>query len=62
MSDEELAEIIKGGIAEANASSPADMGRVMKVVMPKLAGRTEGNRVRTVVNAQLSAMQPADNA
>jgi len=56
MSDEELAEIIKGGIAEAGAASPADMGKVMKVVMPKLAGRTEGNRVRAVVSAQLTAL------
>jgi hypothetical protein len=62
LSEEELAQIIKGGIAEANASSPADMGRVMKVVMPKLAGRTEGNRVRAVVSEQLSAMQPAGDA
>jgi hypothetical protein len=61
MSDDELAEVIQGGIAEASASSPADIGRVMKIVMPKLAGRTEGNRVRTVVSAQLAAMQPADN-
>ena len=61
MPDEELTEVIKGGIAEANASSPADMGRVMKIVMPKLAGRTEGNRVRAAVSAQLAAMHSADN-
>ena len=61
MSDDELAEVIKGGIAEANASSAADMGRVMKIVMPKLAGRAEGNRVRAAVNAQLAALQQADN-
>lgn len=61
MSDDELAAVIKGGIAEANASSPADMGRVMKIVMPKLAGRTEGNRVREAVSAQLAAIQPADS-
>ena len=61
LSDDELAEVIKGGIAEANASSAADMGRVMKIVMPKLAGRAEGNRVRAAVNAQLAALQQADN-
>lgn len=61
LTDEALAEVIQGGIAEAEASSPADMGRVMKIVMPKLAGRAEGNRVRAVVNAQLAALQEADN-
>lgn len=61
LSDDELAKVVRGGIAEANASSPGDMGQVMKVVMPKLAGRAEGNRVRTAVSAQLAAMQQADS-
>jgi len=59
-SDAELASVIEGGISEAKASSSADIGRVMKIVMPKLAGRAEGNRVRTAVADRLAALQAAN--
>jgi uncharacterized protein YqeY len=61
MSEADLAELIEGGIAEANATSPADMGRVMKVVMPKVAGRAEGNRVRAAVTAKLASLAVSED-
>jgi uncharacterized protein YqeY len=42
-------------IAETGATSPKDMGRVMKAVMAKLAGQTiEGKAVNELVRARLS--------
>jgi uncharacterized protein YqeY len=61
LSDAELAELIEGGVSEANASSPSDLGRVMKIVMPKVAGRAEGNRVRQVVTDKLAGLSAEDN-
>jgi uncharacterized protein YqeY len=41
-------------IAETGAASPKDLGRVMKVVMPKLAGATvDGRAVNDVVRRKL---------
>jgi uncharacterized protein YqeY len=56
LSDVELAKLIEGGISEADATSPSDMGRVMKIVMPKVAGRAEGNRVRQAVTERLASL------
>ena len=39
MSDEEVDALIKKTIEEAGAVSVKDMGKVMKILMPKLAGR-----------------------
>src|SRR5262245_1352379 len=39
MPAEELRVLVQSAIAETGASSPADMGKVMKTVMPKVAGR-----------------------
>src|SRR6266498_2186369 len=38
MPTEELRAIVQAAITETGASSPADMGKVMKTVMPKVAG------------------------
>jgi len=42
-------------IAETGASSPADVGRVMGAVMPKLKGRADGKAVSEAVRRQLGA-------
>lgn len=49
MPDEELREIVNAAIAETGAASPADMGRVMKIVMAKVAGRAPNDRISAVV-------------
>ena len=54
MSQEELRQIVKGAIAETDASSPADMGRVMKVALEKVAGRAPGGEVSAMVREQLA--------
>jgi uncharacterized protein YqeY len=50
---EELGELVELAIAEAGASSPADMGKVMKLLMPRLAGRAPGDQVSAAVRQML---------
>jgi uncharacterized protein YqeY len=39
---EELEILIRGAIQEAGATGPNDVGKVMKVIMPKVKGRADG--------------------
>ena len=54
LSDEELAAIVDGAIAETGAESPADMGQVMKASMAKVDGRADGGRVSRMVKERLA--------
>ncbi|HEU0019073.1 MAG TPA: GatB/YqeY domain-containing protein [Thermoleophilaceae bacterium] len=53
--DAELAEIVAGAVADSGASSPRDMGAVMKLVMPQVVGRADGKRVSAAVKEKLTA-------
>jgi uncharacterized protein YqeY len=53
MPAEELRAIIQAAIAETGAASPADMGKVMKTVMPKVAGRAPNDMVSASVKELL---------
>lgn len=53
--DDELGAIVGTAIAETGAQSPRDMGAVMKVAMPRVAGRADGKRVSARVKEALSA-------
>jgi uncharacterized protein YqeY len=53
ISDAELNEIVKNAIAEIQASAPSDMGKVMKIVMPKVQGRVAGDVLSQAVRKQL---------
>jgi len=48
LSDEELRAIVADAVAESGASSPKDMGSVMKLAMPKIDGRADGKRVSAI--------------
>ena len=54
LGDEELDTIVAAAIAETGASSPKDMGQVMKVVMAKSGGRADGKRASARVREALS--------
>ena len=54
LDDSELDKIIAESAAEINASSPKDMGKLMKAVMKKAAGLADGSRVKDKVNAFLN--------
>jgi uncharacterized protein YqeY len=55
LDDAELDAIIAGAIAETGATSPADMGQVMKAAMAKAGGRADGKRTSARVRAALGA-------
>jgi uncharacterized protein YqeY len=55
LSDEELHAIVGDAVAEAGATSPKEMGRVMSIVMPRVQGRADGKRVSAVVREKLTA-------
>lgn len=54
LSDDELIAIIKEIIAELGAENK-DFGKIMRNVIPKVAGRVEGSRVNEIVKKVLSA-------
>jgi uncharacterized protein YqeY len=53
LSDADLAGLVDEAIAETGASSPKEMGAVMKVVMGKVKGRADGAAVSAIVRARL---------
>ena len=54
LSDTELDELVTRAVAETGASSPRDMGKVIKHVMAAAGGRADGRRVSTKVKETLS--------
>jgi uncharacterized protein len=52
----EIEAAVKAAIAETGAASPKDMGKVMKAVMPRLAGKNaDGKTVNEIVRRTLGA-------
>ena len=49
LSADELRAMVQAAIAETGSSSPTDMGKVMKALLPKVAGRAPGDQVSAVV-------------
>jgi uncharacterized protein YqeY len=54
LAEEELERIIDDAIAENGATSMRDMGRVMKDVMPQVAGRADGSTVSQMLREKLA--------
>lgn len=54
LSDEELADLVAGVLAEGEFSGRGAMGQAMKAVQAKVAGRAEGGRVAAEVRRQLA--------
>ena len=53
MPAEELRALVQEAITETGAASPADMGKVMKVLMAKVAGRAPNDMVSATVRELL---------
>jgi len=53
LSEEEVKRLIRASITEAGATGVQDLGKVMKLVMPKVSGRSDGKRVNELVRALL---------
>jgi uncharacterized protein len=54
LSDEEVAAEVAAAVAASGATSPQDMGKVMAIVKPKLAGRADMTVVSGLVKKALS--------
>ena len=54
LSDDKLQEIVATTLLEIGAKTPADLGKAMKEIMPKVKGRADGNRVRQMIALKLS--------
>ncbi len=53
MPAEELRALVQAAIAETGAAVPSDMGKVMKAVMPKVAGRAPNDAISAMVRELL---------
>jgi hypothetical protein len=49
LTEEELLGIVKEAIAETGAAVRSDMGKVMKIIMPKVAGKADGKTVNQLL-------------
>lgn len=54
LSDEEIAAEVAAAVAASGAAGPQDMGKVMGIVKPKLAGRADMTVVSNLVKKALS--------
>ncbi|HAT19617.1 MAG: GatB/YqeY domain-containing protein [Roseibacillus sp.] len=54
LSPEEVNELVSTAIEESGASSRADMGRVMKILQERTAGRADGKSLSQAVMEKLS--------
>ena len=54
LSEAEVAAVIDAAVASTGAKGPADMGKVMALVKPKLAGRADIGKASALVKARLA--------
>lgn len=54
MPAEELKALVQAAITETGATAPSDMGKVMKIVMPKVAGRAPNDMISAIVKELLN--------
>jgi len=54
MSADELRALVQAAITETGASAPSDMGKVMKIVMPMVAGRAPNDAISSMVKELLN--------
>lgn len=55
LSEAEIAAAVAAAVAESGAHGPQDMGKVMAVLKPKLAGRADMTAVSKLVKERLAA-------
>ncbi len=53
LSEAEVTALIRASIDEAGATGIQDLGKVMKLLMPKVSGRSDGKRVSEMAKALL---------
>ena len=55
LTQEELRSLVQEAIRESGAAAPADMGKVMKVLLPRVQGQIPNSEVSQVVRELLSS-------
>jgi len=55
MTEEEIKKLAKEAIEKVGASGVSDLGKVMKVLMPLVKGKTDGNLVNKIVKEELES-------
>lgn len=53
LSEDEVRSLVKEAVEASGASTAKDMGKVMKVLMPKVKGRADGKLVNDLVRGML---------
>jgi uncharacterized protein YqeY len=53
LGEDELMALVKEAVTESGASAPADMGKVMKLLLPRVQGRAPGDRISQAVRLML---------
>jgi uncharacterized protein YqeY len=54
LSREEIEKLVHEAVQEVGATTPKDMGNVMKVLMPRVRGQADGKLVNSIVKEVLS--------
>ena len=54
LSEDDIKKLIVDAVASTGAAGPADMGKVMGAIKPKIAGKADGALVSSLVKAALS--------
>jgi uncharacterized protein YqeY len=49
LSRDEIEKLVRAAVHEVGATTPKDMGKVMKVLMPRVQGQADGKLVNTIV-------------
>ncbi len=57
LSDADLTELVRSAIDESGATGPGQLGAVMRLAQPRVAGRADGRRLSDEVRRQLTAGQ-----
>ena len=53
LGEDEIERLVDAAITQTGASSMREMGQVMKVVQPQVAGRADGAKVAALVRSKL---------
>ena len=54
LSEAEIVDIVDGAIRDSGATGPADMGKLMGVLKPRLAGKADMGEVSAIVKRRLA--------
>jgi uncharacterized protein YqeY len=54
LADDEVAAIVAEAVSASGAKAPSDMGKVMAIVKPKVAGKADMGKVSALVKARLA--------